>query len=179
MRACPIDIPDTITTEFAVIAAVAENGVIGNDGGMPWHYPEDLKHFQETTTDSVVIMGRTTYESVVGKLDGPLPDRETVVLTSSPERDLPYSPRTATSVVDAMHVAEDILNELESEVAYIAGGESVYKQFLPIADRLILTEIHSQYDGDRYFPEWNDALWTEASRDDREELSFVEYVRDD
>jgi len=159
--------------EIALVAAVAENGVIGADGELPWHYSEDLQHFKETTMGHPVIMGRRTFEGIVDGLGEPLPGRTNVVLTSS-EREFPGGAVGAGSLDEALDAARDT----GSEVAYVVGGATVYEQFLPDADRLVLTEVHEEYDGDTSFPEveWHD--WREVSRDDRGDLSFVEYVRE-
>lgn len=156
----------------ALVAAVAENGVIGADGGMPWHYPEDLRHFKETTTGHPVIMGRRTYESIAERIDGPLPDRTNIVL-SSRDLDLPDGAVRAADLVESLVLAE----ETGSDVAYVVGGATVYEQFLDRADQLVFTEIHETPDGDTYFPDWDRASWTEVDRDDRETLSFVIYER--
>ena len=157
---------------LVLIAAVAENGVIGSDGDMPWHYPADLAHFKETTTGHPVIMGRKTYESIVSGIGGPLPDRTNVVLSTRP-LDLPDGAVHAGSVDAAIDVARGT----GSEVAYVIGGATVYEQFLPYADRLVLTEIPESPAGDTHFPTFDPETWREASRVSREELVFVEYER--
>lgn len=168
--------------DLVLVAAVAANGVIGREGEMPWHYPEDLAHFKETTTGHPVVMGRTTYESIAAQLDGPLPDRTNVVLSTS-DPDVPEEVLVAESVDDAVDVAADAADEMGVDTAYVVGGASVYEQFLPRADALVLTEIHDSYEGDTRFPEWEDGEgwtddgWAEVARDDREELSFVRYER--
>jgi dihydrofolate reductase len=168
--------------DLVLVAAVAANGVIGREGEMPWHYPEDLAHFKETTTGHPVVMGRTTYESIAAQLDGPLPDRTNVVLSTS-DPDVPAEVLVAESVDDAVDVAADAADEMGVDTAYVVGGASVYEQFLPRADALVLTEIHDSYEGDTRFPEWEDGEgwtddgWAEVARDDREELSFVRYER--
>lgn len=159
---------------IALIAAVAENGTIGRDGEMPWHLPADLRHFKETTTGHPVIMGRLTYESIAADIGGPLPDRTNIVLSrSSP--DLPEE----VVVVDSIERAVDAARESagDTETVYVIGGATVYKQFLPQADRLVLTEIHDAYEGDTEFPAWDRSEWIERSREDRDGFSFVEYDR--
>lgn len=158
-----------------LIAAVTPNGVIGKDGEMPWHFPADLAHFRRQTLGHPVIVGRITHEAIVDRLGGPLPERATVVLTRSPERVDTAAPEVsvATTTDEALEMAR-----LEGEgVTFVAGGASVYEQFLPIADRLVLTEIHEEYDGDTYFPSWERDEWLEIERDDRDDLSFVTYDR--
>ncbi|MGA9403112.1 dihydrofolate reductase [Haladaptatus sp.] len=158
-------------TRLVLIAAVAENGVIGRDGGMPWHYSEDMRHFKETTMGHPVVMGRTTYESIAAQMDGPLPGRTNVVLSRS-NPDLPEE-------VVLVHGVEEAMAEIEEldDVAYITGGAAVYEQFLPYADEMVLTEIHESYEGDTYFPEWDPEEWQEIERDEREAFDFVRYER--
>ncbi|QCC48932.1 dihydrofolate reductase [Halobellus limi] len=162
--------------EIVLVAAVAENGVIGRDGGMPWHYSEDLKHFKRTTTGHPVIVGRKTYETVVDALGEPFPDRTSVVL-SSRSLDLPEGAVLANSVADALERAEADAEERGVETAYVAGGGRVYEQFLPYATRLVLTEIDGAYEGDTRFPVWNDEEWIETSRESHDEFDFVTYER--
>ncbi|MCO8246833.1 MULTISPECIES: dihydrofolate reductase [unclassified Haladaptatus] len=158
-------------TRLVLIAAIAENGVIGSDGGMPWHYSEDMRHFKETTMGHPVVMGRTTYESIAAQMDGPLPGRTNVVLSRS-NPDLPEE-------VVLVHGVEEAMVEIEEldDVAYITGGAAVYEQFLPHADEMILTEIHESYEGDTYFPEWDPEEWREVEREEREAFDFVRYER--
>lgn len=158
-------------TRLVCIAAVAENGVIGRDGDMPWHYSADLRHFKETTMGHPVVMGRTTYESIAGQLDGPLPGRTNIVLSRS-NPDFPKEVVLVHSVEEAIETVEEL-----DDTAFVIGGATVYEQFLPHADELILTEIHEAYDGDTCFPEWDPEEWTEVERDEREELDFVRYER--
>jgi dihydrofolate reductase len=158
-----------------LVAAVAENGVIGRDGDMPWHHPEDLAHFKETTMGHPVVLGRVTYESIADRLGGPLPGRTNVVL-STRDLDLPDGAVQARSVDDALAVASDAPG---GDTVYVAGGATVYEAFLPLADRLVITEIHSAPEGDTHFPAVDWDHWTETSRDDRDDLSFVTYERDD
>jgi dihydrofolate reductase len=162
--------------KLALVAAVAENGVIGTDGGMPWHHPEDLRRFKATTTGHPVILGRRTYESIVARLGHPLPDRTSVVL-STRDLDLPEGAVHAPDVGTALDLARTDCAERGVETAYVAGGATVYEQFLPRADRLLLTEIHEAHDGDTYFPAWDRDGWREIDREDREALSFVVYER--
>lgn len=158
--------------EVVLVAAVAENGVIGADGDMPWHYPADLAHFKETTTGHPVILGRRTYESIVAAIDGPLPDRTNVVL-SGRELALPDGAVRAGSVEAALERAE----ATGSDVAYVVGGATVYEQFLPRADRLVVTEIPESPDGDTFFPEFDPETWRETEREERDGLAFVTYER--
>lgn len=158
--------------DVVLIAAVSENGVIGKDDEMPWHYPEDLKHFKNMTMGSPVIAGRVTHESIVSRLDHPLPGRTTIVLTREGVPD--HTDVIETNGVEAALTAAE---DTGADEVYVIGGASIYQQFLPHADRLVLTEIHEQYDGDTYFPDWDRSEWTRVSCDLREDLAFVEYER--
>ncbi|MFC7071324.1 dihydrofolate reductase [Halobaculum lipolyticum] len=160
----------------ALIAAVAANGVIGADGGMPWHFPEDMRHFKETTTGHPVVMGRRTYESVAADLGGPLPGRTNVVLSRS-EPALPASVVVVDSVEAALDAAREAAADRGVDTVYVAGGGAVYDQFLPLADRLVLTEIHESYEGDTGFPEFDPADWRVRERDERGAFDFVTYER--
>lgn len=157
---------------LALVVAVAENGVIGAEGSIPWHYPEDLARFKRRTIGHPVIMGRRTFESIVERLGEPLPGRTNVVL-SRQDLDLPEGAGQAGSIEEAI----DIAAETGTDVAYVVGGADVYEQFLPRADRLVWTEVHEDYEGDTRFPTVDWDAWEEVSREDLEDLSFVVYDR--
>lgn len=160
--------------KIAIVVAVSENGVIGADGDIPWHVPEDLRHFKETTVGHPVIVGRRTYESIVERLGEPLPDRLNVVL-SSRNLDLPPGAVRADGIDEALEIA----TETGSDVAYVIGGRTVYEAVLPMADRIYYTEIHEAVEGDTRFPEWDRSAWREVERDDRNGFSFVVYEREE
>lgn len=160
--------------EVAIVAAVARNGVIGADGDMPWELPEDLAHFKETTVGHPVIMGRRTYESIAGRLGGPLPDRTSIVLSRG-DPDLPPE----VVLVDSVEAALDAARATGDDVAFVVGGGTVYEQFLPLADRLVLTEVDATPEGDTTFPDWDHEAWTEIDREPHDGYAFVEYVRRD
>ncbi|MFB6294445.1 MAG: dihydrofolate reductase [Candidatus Nanohaloarchaea archaeon] len=156
--------------ELVAIAAVAENNVIGKDGGIPWDYPEDLQHFKETTKESPVIMGRGTWESFD---HGPLPDRTNIVISHDElEHDGIVNVHSLDDAVDAAA-------DTGSDIAYVIGGESIYRQFLEqdMLDEMIITEIPERPDGDTYFPEWDEDKWREVEREEREEIDIVTYRR--
>ncbi|WP_126664793.1 dihydrofolate reductase [Haloterrigena salifodinae] len=173
-------VPPETDRELVGIVAVADNGVIGKDGDMPWHIPADLQHFKETTMDHPVIMGRVTYEGILKALGKPLPGRTTVVLTS---RDLetPENAVVAGSLEEALETAETAARERHdgADRIFVAGGATVYEQFLPALDRLIVTEVHEEPDGDTRFPDWNREDWRVVARDERDGFGFVEYARSD
>lgn len=156
---------------IALIAAVAQNGAIGVKGALPWHLPEDLKRFKALTSGRTVLMGRKTFESIIASLGTPLPNRKNVVITRQAEYGVQWPGiETSLSVEDALraHVSEDI---------FIIGGGEIYKETIGLADRLFITEVRKDVEGDTYFPEINPAEWQEVAREDRGEYSFVEYAR--
>lgn len=166
--------------ELVGIVAVADNGVIGKDGDMPWHIPADLQHFKETTIGHPVIMGRVTYEGILEALGEPLPGRTTVVLTSR-VLETPENAVVANGLEEALEAAETAARERHADAnrIFVAGGATVYEQFLPALDRLIATEIHEEPDGDTRFPDWNREDWRVVDRDERDGFDFVEYARSD
>lgn len=159
---------------IALVAAVAANGVIGSDGSVPWDYPADLNHFKRTTVGHPVIMGRRTFDDIYRQLGTALPERRNIVLTHRPER-LPDDVVTVESTAKALRAAETT----DVETAYVVGGGTVYEQFLPCADELILTELQTAVDGDTTFPtvEWDQ--WRETDRDRYEAFDIVWYERRD
>ena len=170
--------------DLVVVAAVAENGVIGDEGGMPWHYPADLAHFKRLTTGHPVIVGRTTYESIADRIGGPLPDRTSVVLTTR-DLDLPEGAVVANDVTGAVVLAAADAADRGVDEAYVIGGAAVYEQFLDLADRMVLTEVPGRPDGDTRFPDWDPDAWREVDRevapdaetDGNGDLAFVTYER--
>jgi len=150
-----------------LVAAVAANGVIGRDGGLPWHLPEDLPRVKRLTLGHVLVMGRRTYESI-GR---PLPGRTTVVVTRQPDWAHP-DVLVATSVEEALSIA----GALDHEV-YVMGGTEIFRAALPVADRLLITEVAGEPDGDTYFPEVDWSQWREVAREQRDGFAFVEHVR--
>ena len=128
---------------FKAIAAMAENRIIGNQGDIPWHLPEDFKWFKKTTMGAILVMGRKTYESI-GR---PLPGRETFVLSRTP-REIP-GVRSFTDLA--------MLDDLETDkTIWITGGGEIYRQMLPRCSELYLTRVHRTVEGDACFPEFED-----------------------
>ena len=162
---------------IALIAAVAANGVIGDDGEMPWQLPADLQHFKETTMGNPVIMGRRTYESIAARINGPLPGRHNIVLSRS-DPDLHDGVVVADSIEAAIAEATAVCElDATAERVFVIGGATVYEQFLAWADELVLTELADAYEGDTEFPEWDDSEWVEVERDAHEDFAFVTYRR--
>ena len=157
---------------LTIIVAVSENNVIGAENKIPWYIKEDIKRFKQLTLNHPVIMGRRTYESIPLKFR-PLPDRKNIVLS----KNLKSS--------EGIYVAEDIEEALklaEGKDTYIIGGRSVYESFLPISNRIELTRIHKNFEGDIFFPEvkWHDwKLVNEEKGVNKEEISysFLTYLK--
>ncbi|GAB6880684.1 type 3 dihydrofolate reductase [Halorubrum gandharaense] len=170
----PPEVPGDLT--LALIAAVGENRVIGDDEGMPWHYPADLAHFKRTTTGHPLIMGRTTYESIIEAIGEPLPGRTSVVLSRS-DLDLPEGAVHADDLQTAVDLAVADARERDVDTIYVAGGGTVYRAFLPVADRLVITEVPEFPEGDTTFPVYDEAEWTAVDREVSGELTFLTYDR--
>jgi dihydrofolate reductase len=154
-----------------LVVAAAANGVIGAGGKLPWHLPADLKHFKSKTLGRPVVMGRRTYESI-GR---PLPGRLNIVVT----RQAGYAAPGCT-VVGSLDAAFAAAGEA-AEVCMIGGGE-LYREVLPRADRVELTEIHAAFEGDAHFPPLDRGQWREVSREVHEgeapfRFDFVRYDR--
>ncbi len=157
--------------ELVLIAAVAKNGVIGKGNDIPWHIPEDLRRFKELTISYPIIMGRKTYESIVNRLGSPLPKRTNIVLSNSGH----INGRRGIIVARNLDEALDLVSDNKS--ACVIGGQQIYEQTIDKADRLEITHIHKDYDGDSYFPEISKNIWKEKKRDNRGEYSFVTYIK--
>ena len=150
-----------------LLAAVARNGVIGVDGGLPWHLPDELALFKELTLGHVLVMGRRTFESV-GR---PLPGRTTVVVTRRPDWDAEGVLR-AGSVDEALALAREVDDEV-----FVVGGAQVYAAALPAADRLALTFVDADPEGDTRFPEIDWSRWREVGRRDGQGWTHVTFER--
>ena len=146
------------TQRVVLVVAVADNGVIGVDGDLPWRLPPDLAHFKRTTLGHVVVMGRKTYDS----LGRPLPGRTNVVVTRQPDWSAD-GVLTAGSLDEALTLA----SSYDGDVMVIGGGE-IYAQALDLADAVVLTEVHLSPEGDARFPELNRDVWRETAREPHE-----------
>jgi dihydrofolate reductase len=159
--------------QIAIIAAMAENRVIGKENSLPWRLPEDLRHFRHLTLGKPVIMGRRTYESL-GK---PLPGRRNIVVTSNRHY--------VAGGCAIVHSLEQALEEVaEAPEVMIIGGATLYAEALPRAYRLYLTLVHQVFSGDVSFPEFDLSEWREVEREDHEPddrnpvaFSFITLVR--
>lgn len=160
-------------TKISLIVAVAQNGIIGTGGTMPWHITEDFAHFKAVTLGHSVIMGRKTYESI-GR---PLPRRRNIVITRNSELSIEGC-EMATSLEGALAMCEG-----EEEVFIIGGGE-IYRQAMPLAHKLYITHVGISAEGDTRFPEIDPTIWREVSREEFAQgkefdhpFSFVDYER--
>jgi len=154
-----------------LVVARAENGAIGRDGRLPWHLPGDLKHFKAVTMGTPMVMGRRTFES----LPGLLPGRRHIVLSRDPAWRADGA-EVAGDVADAVRIAD-------AQQISVIGGAEIFGLFLPLADRIELTEVHCDADGDTFMPPFDPAHWREASReahpagDGKPAFSFVRLER--
>lgn len=156
--------------ELVAVAAVADNLAIGDEGDLPWgSLPEDKKRYRERVADDPVILGRRTFELMTDDLPG----RAQIVLSRS-ERD--YGVETAypaSGVDDAVAVAES----LDADTAYVLGGAGVFAAFLPHLDRMVLSRVPGEYEGDAYFPEWRDDEWALEREEPFEDFTIQEWRR--
>ncbi len=188
----------------SLIVAAAENDVIGRDGALPWRLPKDARRFRELTTGHVVVMGRVTYDSIVAALGRPLPDRASIVITRATQP--PGSPATtrspgpagpgaggagpaegqvlwADSLKSALDLAARIATAAGDTEIFVVGGVSIYRDVLPLADRIYLTRVHHVVEGDRSMPSgWLagfDLVRSEEVIDEKSHLaySFLDYER--
>jgi dihydrofolate reductase len=157
----------------ALIVAVAENGVIGRAGCLPWRIPSEMQHFRRVTLDKPVIMGRKTFAS----LDRPLASRDNIVLTHNRE----YAPQGAIaveSVEQALKVAGDCAMARAAREVMVIGGAAVYAALLPRAERIYFTRVHAKPEGDVAFPELDPELWGQVSsehhpRGEKDEFDYT------
>jgi dihydrofolate reductase len=158
---------------LALIVAMDKNRLIGVNGRIPWHLPDDMKWFREQTIGKPVVMGRKTFESIPDRFR-PLTGRHNIVVT----RNWLYQAEGVTVVnsVEAALAAAGVMDEI-----VVIGGAELYTQLLPQADRLYLTRIDAEFDGDAYFPEIDPAAWHEVYRqehpaDDRHDYAFTWFI---
>jgi dihydrofolate reductase len=158
---------------LALIAAVARNGVIGVDNRLPWRLPDDMRRFRALTAGHSIIMGRKTWESI-GR---PLPDRQNIVVTRQRNFEAP-----GANVVASLEAA--LAAAIMPEPVFVIGGEALYREALPLASRMYLTEIHQDFPGDARFPSYARNAWRETMREPQRAqrqgglaFAFTEYQR--
>jgi dihydrofolate reductase len=168
-----------VTMDIVIVAAIAENGVIGRGNGLPWRLKSDMQHFRALTMGKPVIMGRKTFLSIGRPLQG----RTTVVVS----RDASFAAPgivAAPSLEAALATARGDALRRNADAVMVAGGADIYAQALPLATRLVVTEIHKRVDGDARFPAIDPARWQERERtehapgpNDDAAFAFVTYER--
>ncbi len=141
----------------SIVVALAGNGVIGRDGGLPWHLPTDMQRFRELTTERAVVMGRRTFESLPDRFR-PLPQRRNVVLSSNRDWHAPGA-----------EVFADLASAVEAcdGDCFVIGGERTYREALALAERVYATEVEGEIDGDVFFPALTDSEWRRVEQSDR------------
>ncbi len=162
---------------ISIIVAMAKNNVIGKGGDLPWKLSADLKHFAKITKGHTVIMGRKTYESIFQRLGHGLPERKNIIITSQTDFKAP-------DCFIMPSISETIKNLPPEEEAFVIGGGEIYKQLLPLADKLYITEVLADIEGDTFFPTYNKEDWklisSESYKKDEKnsfDFNFLELVR--
>jgi len=153
---------------IVAIGAIGKGNVIGKNGELPWHLPEDLKHFKELTTNHTVIMGRKTFESIPEKFR-PLPNRRNIVVTSNKD----YT----NEGIEVSASLNEAVGKVQEGKAFIIGGARLYEEALTIADTLEITKVEGDYSGDVFFPEIDLSKWDEISSDKRDGFTFLTLKR--
>ncbi len=141
---------------ISIIVAVAKNNAIGKDNKLLWHLSEDLRRFKRLTTGHTIVMGKNTYYSLPRR---PLPNRRHIVITD-------VAGEQIDDCVMAYSIGEAISKMEPGEESFIIGGASIYRQFLPHADRLYITWVHEEFEGDTFFPGLDEKEWDVVSRED-------------
>lgn len=156
-----------MTTRIVLVAALAENAVIGLDGSIPWRIPEDFAHFKRTTLGHTLVMGRSTYDSI-GR---PLPGRTTIVLTRDPDW-----AAEGVLVAHGLDAALALAAGLPGDVM-VVGGAQVYAEAMSRADEQVLSLVHQSPDGDTFYPDFDRDEWSEAAREAHDGFDVVRLVR--
>lgn len=164
----------------ALIVAMSRNRVIGRDNKLPWYLPGDLRYFKQATMGKPIIMGRKTWDSI-GR---PLPGRMNVVISRNPQWEAPAGTVAASSLDEALVKAEAQAEIEGGDEVMIIGGGQIYAEALPLIDRIYITQVHAEIEGDAFFPEVNWDDWEEIGREDFSasdnnpyDYSFVVYQR--
>jgi len=159
-----------MSVELITVAAVAENGVIGRDGELPWpSIPADKQQYRRRIADHPVILGRRTFDSMRDDLPG---TAQIVLSRSQSDFGVP-SAHHAANIDDAIETVES----LGFDRAYVIGGEGIYELFQPAVDRMVLSRVPGEYEGDTYFPEWDTDEWRLVDATEHDEFTLEEWVR--
>jgi len=157
--------------KFIAIAAMASNRVIGNKGKLPWHLPEDLKFFKNTTKGHPVLMGSKTFDSIIETIGKPLPNRLNIIITRDP---LKFYHIQNIIVVKSLEQVDEITF---NGTIFVIGGGVVYEQMLPYCDELLLTYVYGEFEGDTWFPEFEDQFELKEVTGKTDRCEFRRYVR--
>lgn len=158
--------------ELISVAAVAENGVIGRDGELPWpSIPADRRQYRERIANDPVVLGRVTFESMLDDLPG---TAQIVLSRSDPDFDVGTA-HHASGVDEAIAAVES----LGADRAYVIGGGGIYDLFQPVIDRMVLSRVQGEYEGDAYFPEWDTDEWELADTEAYDRFTLEEWARRD
>ena len=141
--------------EVIIIVAAAEDGAMGLAGDLPWHLPDDFKHFKQTTSGYPIIMGRKTLES----FPKALPNRDHIVITRNPDYNPPFE------IFGICHSIKSAIELHPSSIQFIVGGGEIYKQAIPLATKMIITRVHGTLKADTYFPEINLQEWKKTKEE--------------
>ncbi|GAA5220085.1 dihydrofolate reductase [Membranihabitans marinus] len=141
---------------ISAIVAISTNNVIGHNNQLPWYLPADLKYFKKTTINHPVIMGRKSFESI-GR---PLPKRQNIVITKNP-----FYIANGISVAHSLEESIDIARESDSDEVFVIGGAEIFNLALPFCQRIYLTRVHGEIEGNIYFPEWDENEWRLIAND--------------
>lgn len=157
---------------LSLIVCFDKNQVIGKDNAMPWHYPEDLKYFKKTTLGHKVVMGRNTFQSILDCLGKPFPGRDNIVIT---DEEFNYEADNLKYYNNLDYIIDNY-KDCDEEV-FIAGGMSIYNQMIDHCDKLYITHINKEFNGDAFFPEFDYTLFEKTFSNTVEDLEFCIYER--
>jgi dihydrofolate reductase len=154
---------------ISLVVALAKNNVIGKEGAMPWYYPEDLKYFRNLTMGHKILMGRKTFDSIIKRNNKLLPGRKHLVVTRNTDFSYPET--------EVIHDLAAFFEKEYDEEIFVIGGAEIYRFALPYADRLYITHIDKEYEGDVYFPEVDYEKFRLVEKKISKELAFCVYER--
>ena len=154
---------------LSLIAAIARNNCIGSHGAIPWHIPEDIKHFKNLTMGKIVLMGRKTWESLPEKWR-PLPNRTNLVITRQDGYVVPVG-------VEVYHTVDEAVAAHPREEIMVIGGAEIYRQTIDRADTLYITHVEKLVEGDAFFPEINPSIWKPNEKEKHEGYTLVTYKK--
>ncbi len=155
---------------ISLVVAVAKNGVIGAKNDLPWYLPEDLKRFKSITNGHIVLMGRRTYESIVKRLGKPLPNRTNIVITRQTDYEVPPEVKLFASIPEALATFPD-------KDIFVIGGAEIFKETIGLADKIYMTHVERDVEGDVYFPEVDWSKWKLIKEEKRDGFKFADYER--